>query len=68
MMPTTLLEGESWEDAYSRRFREEAEIDERIRNERVPVPTPSSTLDPDTAATAEPEGLAVQRDRVARGG
>lgn len=29
-MPTTLLDGESWEQARARRFREEAEIDARI--------------------------------------
>lgn len=29
-MPTTLLEGESWDQAYKRRFHEEAEIDARI--------------------------------------
>lgn len=36
-MPTTILHGESLEDAYRRRFREEAAIDARINAHRVPV-------------------------------
>lgn len=31
-MPTTILDGESLEQAYARRFREEAEIDKRIQD------------------------------------
>lgn len=32
-MPTTLLDGETWEQANTRRFREESEIDARLMAE-----------------------------------
>lgn len=34
-MPTTLLDNETWEDAYRRRFQEEAAIDNRIRSNEL---------------------------------
>lgn len=40
-MPTTMLNGESWDQAYKRRFREEAEIDARIAAE---LQTPYSVI------------------------
>ena len=36
-MPTTILDGETLEQAYARRFREEAAIDARINARRVAV-------------------------------
>lgn len=36
-MPTTLLDGESWDQAYARRFKEEAEIDAAIEANALPA-------------------------------
>lgn len=36
-MPTTLLDGETWDQAYARRFREEAEIDAAIEAKALPA-------------------------------
>lgn len=35
-MPTTLLDGETWEQAYARRFAEEAAIDAEIAEKAMP--------------------------------
>lgn len=41
-MPTTILDGETLANAYSRRFREEAEIDERIAAAEMRLPDTDS--------------------------
>jgi len=35
-MPTTLLDGETWDQAYARRFAEEAAIDAEIAEKAMP--------------------------------
>lgn len=44
-MPTTLLHGETWDQAYKRRFREEAEIDARIAAAHAPDKSIRYTID-----------------------
>ena len=55
-MPTTLLHGESWEQAYSRRFREEADQIER----RLKVDEMNKAVD--TAFNANDRALLILRD------
>lgn len=44
-MPTTLLDGETWDQAYARRFRDEAEIDAAIEAKALPAHKRSNYLE-----------------------